>query len=753
MIRQFSLRLRLLLLLPLLLFLLPTEGVAQQPHYGKMSAWVRQIVKGEEGRMEGKGARREASDVAAALPSSASLCAFVRLEGDAEAVMARHGMRSLAHWGNIHIADIPLSRLAALSCEPQVLRIEAKQSHSLCNDSCAVYLRTLPAWQGYSLPQPYTGQGVVVGVMDVGFDLTHPTFYAADMQRYRIHRFWDQLSADTLASSLYVGRDWTTSEEILAQAHSTDGSMLSHGTHTLATAAGSGYTSPYRGMAPDADLCVVANAVSNNIGLVDSTQIYKFTYATDALGFKYMFDYAQSVGKPCVISFSEGSAQDFRGDDVLFYEVLDSLTGPGRIIVAAAGNDALLPTYIHKPHRQQRAGNFLFAHGQRVMFTAKSRDPFGIDITFYHDATTTESPRTLWQVHTREVLAKSDSTLTDTVHTANRQHTIAIAAFPSCYNSEEMCYEVVIGCDSNAIGVTQPLSVELTGSNADVELFKQAGYISPHPINPSLNDGEATHCINSPASAPSVISVGATGYRKGAYNYKGEWGETDYATGGLRSYYSSVGPTFDGRLKPDVTAPGSNVISAYSSYYIEAHPEARDVLEDVEHFDYGGRTYAWNRNSGTSMACPAAAGVVALWLQACPTLSPADVLDIIAHTSQHNDPVLSYPNQQYGYGQIDAYAGLLYLLSSTAIPSLPVNPTRAQISITPDATLHIILPHTPTQPTTLTIYTTQGVKCLTITLPAQQREHRISLAQLPRGIYALQFDGNAETVGAALFRW
>ncbi len=722
---------------------------AQRPRYDKLSSWVREIVA-QDAPQPSTIPHHSASITR---HKRSSLSAFIRINGDGTALLKRYGARNLAQFGSIYIADIPLSSIGALSLEPQVRRIESHRSHTIThvdNDTCAVHLNTRPVWAGTNLPQAYTGEGVVVGVMDIGFDLTHPTFYSSDMSRYRIQRFWDQLSADTLASDLYVGRDWTSPTDILALGCSRDGTNFSHGTHTLGTAAGAGYGSQWRGMAPDADLCVVSNAVSNNAYLIDSTQLYKFTYATDALGFKYMFDYAQSVGKPCVISFSEGSPEDFRGDDQLYYEVLDSLTGPGRILVAAAGNDALAPTYIHKEQGRERAGNFLFALGKRVAFTAKSKEDFGIDLTIYHTATTTESPRTLWQLSTERVLEAADSTLTDTIVTDDRRHIITATAYPSCYNAEDMCFDIVISSDSNLIGITQPLSVELVGSHADVELFKQSGYISPHPINRSLTDGEATHCINSPSGAPSVISVGATGYRKGAYNYKGEWGETDHATGGLRSYYSSVGPTLDGRLKPDVMAPGTNVISAYSSYYVEAHPDAHDVLEDVEHFDYGGRTYAWNRNTGTSMACPAAAGVVALWLQACPTLTPDQVRDVIAHTSQHNDPALTYPNQQYGYGQIDAYAGLLYILSTTAIPSLPVTPMKASLHLDADGTLHISLPHATQSPLAFTVFTTQGMKCLDALLPAQQRDYSISLTHLPRGIYALRLSGESSIQGAAL---
>ena len=60
--------------------------------------------------------------------------------------------------------------------------------------------------------------------------------------------------------------------------------------NTLGIAAGCGYDSPYRGMAYESDICLVSNAVSDDEQFIDSTDYYKYTYATDALGFKYIMD-------------------------------------------------------------------------------------------------------------------------------------------------------------------------------------------------------------------------------------------------------------------------------------------------------------------------------------------------------------------------------------------------------------------------------------------------------------------------------
>ena len=277
------------------------------------------------------------------------LCAFVRIEGNADSLLALYGGRSLARFGNLHVASIPLRSLSPLSLRPEVSRIEARQGNSIQMDTTLVLLGGAKAHAGELLPQAFTGRGVVVGVQDIGFDLTHPNFYDTSLSEYRIKRMWDFLSLDTLGSDLYVGAEYTTEEALKTYAHSRDAYIISHGTHTLGCAAGSGYDTSYRGMAPGSDICLVSNAVTEDISLIDSADVYKYTYALDALGFKYIFDYAKSVGKPCVVSFSEGSMMDFRGDDALYYEMLDRLVGPGRIIVASAGNAGHQVAHVVKP--------------------------------------------------------------------------------------------------------------------------------------------------------------------------------------------------------------------------------------------------------------------------------------------------------------------------------------------------------------------------------------------------------------------
>ena len=96
-----------------------------------------------------------------------------------------------------------------------------------------------------------------------------------------------------------------------------------------------------------------------------------------------------------MISFSEGSGQDFHGDDILYYEMLGRLTGPGRIIVSSAGNTGHVRNYIRKPAGRTSAGAILRIWGQSVLhFTMKSADDFGIRVVIYGNTNDTLSVNT-----------------------------------------------------------------------------------------------------------------------------------------------------------------------------------------------------------------------------------------------------------------------------------------------------------------------------------------------------------------------
>ena len=150
-------------------------------------------------------------------------------------------------------------------------------------------------------------------------------------------------------------------------------------------------------------------------------------------------------------------------------------------------------------------------------------------------------------------------------------------------------------------------------------------------VNSAGNNGfNATrNTLNAPADGDSVIAVGAVN------------------SDGSRSDFSSVGPTVDGRLKPDVMAQGRSVRAASPS-----------------------DTTAYGFTQGTSHSCPLVAGVVALILHANPDAMPMQVVNALRMTATQAHS----PDNLNGWGIVDALASINYL--EPGIP--PSSYTQAQ---------------------------------------------------------------------------
>lgn len=148
-------------------------------------------------------------------------------------------------------------------------------------------------------------------------------------------------------------------------------------------------------------------------------------------------------------------------------------------------------------------------------------------------------------------------------------------------------------------------------------------------VNSAGNGGfvaAPANTLGAPADADTVISVGAVN------------------SAGMRAPFSSVGLTADGRIKPDVMAVGVSVFTAgiaTTSSYVVAN--------------------------GTSFSCPIVAGVAALLLSANPTLTPAQVRNILRETASQSGA----PNREMGWGIVNALAALERARQASSIKLSP----------------------------------------------------------------------------------
>ena len=166
------------------------------------------------------------------------------------------------------------------------------------------------------------------------------------------------------------------------------------------------------------------------------------------------------------------------------------------------------------------------------------------------------------------------------------------------------------------------------------------------------NDGPDNDGLSGMGSSSLSITVGAT-------DDQNTIDRDDDAVAG----YSSRGPRRDNgdsnpvnELKPDVTAPGSNIIQA------EGCVSSGGCNNNVPGQDASSNDYT-GRGSGTSYATPAVTGVISLMIEANPNLHPLAIREVLKQTAERRgEPTFPeidpYWNKDFGWGMVDARAAV-----------------------------------------------------------------------------------------------
>lgn len=556
--------------------------------------------------------------------------------------------------GNIASIRLSLQAISILIKQPFVKQISTDSHRYLTmNDTMIMRTNVDKVHAGQApLSQSYKGKGVVIGIIDSGIDFNHPDFKDSTGNT-RIKWLWDMNLSDSLNTPLpYSYGQEFSGQQIdngLASAH-TGQDQFGHGTYVTGIAAGNGSaTGRFRGVAPEADLIVVGydfNAQDN---------VTRIAHAVE-----YIFEKAGQIGKPCVINVSlgyyDGSHDGLDMEAQYIKNLIDQENG--RVVVAACGDIGV---------------NYPFHLG---------RNSISGDTAF------------TWFNYTNSIGVCYINVYADTANFRNVRYSIGAdkvspyfdfrgqlnytSVFPSINN--QLNHSLMVG--GNRIGVIHTYTY-LNGGVYQIEIVIEPDSTDYYWRFSTTGNGRYdswTYDIYNPSwvhlnlpsdstfpdivhyHAPDTFQTIVSGFNcldnvisVGNYTNTDRHLDIDsvlqITPADLSQQIASNsgrGPTRDGRIKPEIQAPGNHIIST----------GVLSLIPGMQRFKIAPGGYHIT-GGGTSASAPVVAGIAALYLEQNPNANWRDVKDALTNCASQDSLMWGpYPNNAWGFGKVNAFESL-----------------------------------------------------------------------------------------------
>ena len=543
--------------------------------------------------------------------------------------------------GDVVTATMPLSLLPELLSVPGVLRVSAAARVEKALDVSAYEIDADVLWAGVPPNFPsnaLTGSGVVVGIVDTGVD-PRPSDFKDASNRTRFKTIWDQQWTGGPPAQFAYGTEYSESQINAGQItsyHDYDG----HGTHIAGVAAGNGQSTGngqaayrYVGIAPRATLIGV------KAYMLESQVI-------DAVN--YIFTKAASLNMPAVVNLSLSVQLGARDGSYAFDRGLSALTGPGKILTAAAGNKGL--DNHHARYILSTSGANTDATFSIPTYTPSISQNEAVSIEGWHD------PTASFDIKLISPTGISTATITpgtESGYVVTADGTVLVRN--GMVTSTSGARQILVSVSYGTAGTARPRSGTWTvnlkrrsGTTSGTAHLWVVSYLFGSTTPPAFTGAgiDTAVTVTSPATADSVIATGS-------YTTKVRWSNLNGSTSlypfsppvSRLSSFSSRGPRRDGVQRPDVIAPGYGVMSTVST---DANISATYKDPDGVHF----------MNKGTSVANAHTTGAIALLLEGNRFLLPSQArltLRTRARTDEYTTS--NVPNGNWGYGKLDLSQG------------------------------------------------------------------------------------------------
>jgi minor extracellular serine protease Vpr len=518
-----------------------------------------------------------------------------------------------------------------------------------------------------------TGKGVIVAILDRGIDWANMDFRNTDRST-RIAGILD-LTDDTGASdpgNPYGVGTLYTQDQINAALNGGPAlatrDALGHGTATSGIAAGNGNNAwKYRGVAYEATIIsikIVAENVPAHGDQPAETAFYDPSRIPTAI--KYVRDEATALGMPAVMLLNIGSSGGPMDGTSSLCQAIDSAVGPGipgLVFVTGASDDGGMANHASGTVAQNGTASIQFVYGQLggLVFDLwyGNNDRFNVTIKTPHG---TYGPYA--------------SPPTDTDYDNQKGSDFSywqLGGAANFYKTAIREREIYV----SLTGPTGNYTVQLQGAEASSGRFNAS-------LNPSQEwNGSVSNYFTSfvvpgftiwdLASATNNICPNDYVHRKNWVDINGISESMAEDPIGQLWQGTGIGPTYDGRIGIDVSAPGDSVFATYNTNsYWETFQF--NLIQDG-HGLYG-------RASATSAASPIVTGVVALMLQMNPKLDAVMVKHILQQSARADGFTGSVPNPQWGYGKVNASNALAIVQSTLPLLSGAVLANnQAQITV------------------------------------------------------------------------
>ncbi|CAN5565559.1 hypothetical protein BH11BAC1_BH11BAC1_24570 [soil metagenome] len=616
------------------------------------------------GQMQGYAYRKHAD-------GNTFLCALIKVSNETAAQQSLNAIGAIVGTkaGNIWTVQIPPQQINEFIQANGISYIQLDEPVYPVLNMARQTTRVDSVQNGFSLPMPYSGKEVIMGVIDFGFDYNHPTFYDTLHSGYRIKRVWELNGVGIPPPGYSYGNEIT--DTLLIKSQGTDDARQMHGTSTAGIAAGSGYGSNatntrFRGMAYEADY-VLVGVRRDTI----ESQWMQGSFSDFLDGVNYIFNYAATAGKPAVVNISWGSQSGPHDGTTLFNQACDNLSGPGKIIVMSAGNEGTEKIHLSKTFTASDTLVNTF-----LTFSSQVYKRTWVDV--WGDTGKTVCGQVTLFSNGIAGNTTNFSCIDDSVHDQ-----ILIGA-----NGVDTCFVQFISSSADFNGkprmtidiynkASDSVGVSLKANDGSIDVWDEYYYYGfPYGYSSAFDslqqswavNGNTISTVSDMGSAQSVLLVGAYASKVAFSDINGNsWTYSSYVLPGRLVPFSSRGPMTDGRIKPDINAPGLTLATSVSSYDSAYTPTgANSALVISGWLDtLSNQTYYYAEFSGTSASSPCAAGIVALLLQANPLLNPQQIKDLVAATAITDTYTGVIPPQgtnNWGHGKINAYGAMKLLL-------------------------------------------------------------------------------------------